>query len=99
MAELILVLMVIYVTWSTAHRCVPGGAVPDPDPLHVDVLAYHIGNGWFGGMLPLLRRPSWQGREHLLRLWYPIIVSIMTVVIGLLFVREPKHVKIRDETF
>jgi len=32
-------------------------------------------------------------------LWYPIIVSIMTVVIGVLFIREPQHVKIRDQTF
>jgi MFS family permease len=54
-------------------------------------LPYHIGNGWFGGMLPLtataivaLKGDIYYG------LWYPIIVSLMTVVIGFIFLRETK---------
>ena len=54
-------------------------------------LPYHIGNGWFGGMLPLtataivaLKGDIYYG------LWYPIIVSLMTVVVGFLFLRETK---------
>ncbi len=54
-------------------------------------LPYHIGNGWFGGMLPLtataivaLKGDIYYG------LWYPVIVSLMTVVIGFLFLRETK---------
>ena len=63
-------------------------------------LPYHIGNGWFGGMLPLLATAIVAAKGNIYAgLWYPIIVSVMTVVIGALFVREPKHVRIRDETF
>ena len=63
-------------------------------------LPYHIGNGWFGGMLPLLATAIVATSGNIYAgLWYPIAVSIMTVIIGALFVREPKHVKIRDETF
>jgi hypothetical protein len=54
-------------------------------------LPYHIGNGWFGGMLPLtataivaLKGDIYYG------LWYPIIVSLMTVVVGFLFLKETK---------
>jgi MFS family permease len=55
-------------------------------------LPYHIGNGWFGGMLPLtataivaLKGDIYYG------LWYPIVVSLMTVVIGAIFLRETKE--------
>ncbi|MBI5483143.1 MAG: MFS transporter, partial [Deltaproteobacteria bacterium] len=54
-------------------------------------LPYHIGNGWFGGMLPLtataivaLKGDIYYG------LWYPVIVSLMTVVVGFLFLKETK---------
>jgi MFS family permease len=56
---------------------------------------YHIGNGWFGGMLPLLATAivAWTGNIYA-GLWYPIGVSLMTVVIGLVFLRESKDVDI-----
>jgi len=58
-------------------------------------LPYHIGNGWFGGMLPLLATAlvAWSGDIYF-GLWYPIGVALMTVVIGALFLREPKDHKI-----
>ncbi len=54
---------------------------------------YHIGNGWFGGMLPLLAPAlvAWSGDIYY-GLWYPIIVSIITAVIGVLFLHENKDV-------
>jgi MFS family permease len=54
-------------------------------------LPYHIGNGWFGGMLPLLATAivAWAGNIYA-GLWYPIIVALGTFVIGLLFLRETK---------
>jgi MFS family permease len=54
-------------------------------------LPYHIGNGWFGGMLPLLATAivAWAGDIYA-GLWYPIIVALGTFVIGLLFLRETK---------
>jgi hypothetical protein len=63
-------------------------------------LPYHIGNGWFGGMLPLLATAMVAASGDIYYgLWYPIVVSIITVVVGALFLRETKDVKIRDQTF
>jgi MFS family permease len=52
-------------------------------------LPYHIGNGWFGGMLPLLATAMVAASGNVYRgLWYPIVVAIFTVIVGLLFLRE-----------
>jgi len=54
-------------------------------------LPYHIGNGWFGGMLPLLATAMVALKGNIYYgLWYPIIVALMTVVIGFLFLKETK---------
>ena len=54
-------------------------------------LPYHIGNGWFGGMLPLTATAMVALKGNIYYgLWYPIIVSLMTVVIGFLFLKETK---------
>ena len=60
-------------------------------------LPYHIGNGWFGGMLPLLATAivAWAGNIYA-GLWYPVIVALGTFVIGLLFLRETKDRDITD---
>ena len=61
-------------------------------------LPYHIGNGWFGGMLPLLATAMVAASGDIYYgLWYPIIVALATVVIGALFLRETKDVKIQNE--
>jgi MFS family permease len=52
-------------------------------------LPYHIGNGWFGGMLPLIATAMVASSGNIYHgLWYPIIVAAMTVVIGGLFLKE-----------
>lgn len=54
-------------------------------------LPYHIGNGWFGGLLPATSFAIVaQTGDIYAGLWYPIGVAIMTVVIGLFFVPETK---------
>ncbi len=54
-------------------------------------LPYHIGNGWFGGMLPLTATAIVALKGNIYYgLWYPVIVSIITVVIGGLFLKETK---------
>jgi MFS family permease len=59
-------------------------------------LPYHIGNGWFGGMLPLLATAMVAARGNIYAgLWYPIVVAMVTVVVGALFLRETKDVDIR----
>jgi MFS family permease len=58
-------------------------------------LPYHIGNGWFGGFLPTVSFAlvAWKGDIYY-GLWYTIIVSLMTLVIGTLFLRETNGVDI-----
>jgi MFS family permease len=54
-------------------------------------LPYHIGNGWFGGFLPVTSFAIVAATGNIYDgLWYPIIVAALTVVIGALFLRETK---------
>jgi hypothetical protein len=56
-------------------------------------LPYHIGNGWFGGMLPLLATAMVAAKGDIYYgLWYPIGVALMTFVIGLLFLKDRKDI-------
>ncbi|MBV6324292.1 MFS transporter [Duganella violaceipulchra] len=54
-------------------------------------LPYHIGNGWFGGLLPTISFAlvAFKGDIYY-GLWYPIIIALITAVIGALFVSETK---------
>ncbi|HKE19134.1 MAG TPA: MFS transporter, partial [Kofleriaceae bacterium] len=52
-------------------------------------LPYHIGNGWFGGMLPLVATAMMSASGNIYRgLWYPIVVSVMTIIVGAIFLRD-----------
>jgi hypothetical protein len=54
-------------------------------------LPYHIGNGWFGGFLPVTSFAIVAATGDIYNgLWYPIVVAVMTAVIGTLFLRETK---------
>jgi MFS family permease len=54
-------------------------------------LPYHIGNGWFGGLLPTTAFAIVAQTGNIYNgLWYPIGVALFTFVIGLLFVKETK---------
>ncbi|MFC7052634.1 MFS transporter [Hansschlegelia quercus] len=54
-------------------------------------LPYHIGNGWFGGLLPATAFAMVAATGDIYYgLWYPIVFALMTVVIGLFFVPETK---------
>jgi len=58
-------------------------------------LPYHIGNGWFGGLLPTTAFAMVAATGDIYYgLWYPVIVAAMTFVIGMLFIRETKDVDI-----
>jgi hypothetical protein len=60
-------------------------------------LPYHIGNGWFGGLLPTTAFAIVaQTGDMYNGLWYPIIVAGMTFVIGMLFIKETKDVDIYE---
>lgn len=61
-------------------------------------LPYHIGNGWFGGLMPTIAFAMVaQNGNMYYGLWYPIIIAAMTLIIGMLFVRETKDVDIYAE--
>ena len=58
-------------------------------------LPYHIGNGWFGGLLPTTAFAIVAQTGNMYNgLWYPIIIAGATFVIGTLFIRETKDVDI-----
>ncbi|MFY9810731.1 MFS transporter [Aquabacterium sp.] len=58
-------------------------------------LPYHIGNGWFGGLLPTTAFAIVAQTGNIYNgLWYPIIIAMMTFVVGLFLVRETKDIDI-----
>ena len=58
-------------------------------------LPYHIGNGWFGGLLPTFAFAIVAATGNIYSgLWYPIIIAGMTLVIGMLFVKDTRNVDI-----
>ena len=97
MTELILVIMVIYVTMVYGPIA---AFLVEMFPTKIRYtsmsLPYHIGNGWFGGMLPLLATAVVAATGNIYNgLWYPIGVAVMTLVIGLVFLRDTRGVDIR----
>ena len=96
MTELILVIMVIYVTMVYGPIA---AFLVEMFPTKIRYtsmsLPYHIGNGWFGGMLPLLATAIVAATGNIYNgLWYPIGIAVMTLVIGTIFLRETKDIDI-----
>ena len=96
MTEVILVIMVIYVTMVYGPIA---AFLVEMFPTKIRYtsmsLPYHIGNGWFGGMLPLLATAIVAAQGDIYAgLWYPIIVAVMTLIVGLVFLRDTKGVDI-----
>ena len=59
-------------------------------------LPYHIGNGWFGGFLPTTAFAIVAATGNIYSgLWYPIVVAVITLVVGTLFLKDTRHVDIR----
>ncbi|MDX8492012.1 MFS transporter [Mesorhizobium sp. VK22B] len=52
-------------------------------------LPYHIGNGWFGGLLPatVFALSAYKGDIYY-GLWYPVLIAAMSLIIGMIFVRD-----------
>jgi Sugar (and other) transporter len=97
MTELILVILVVYVTMVYGPIA---AFLVELFPARIRYtsmsLPYHIGNGWFGGMLPLLATAMVAASGDIYYgLWYPIVVAAMTFIVGTLFLRETKDRKVR----
>jgi hypothetical protein len=96
MTELLLVIMVIYVTMVYGPIA---AFLVELFPTRIRYtsmsLPYHIGNGWFGGMLPLLATAIVAATGDIYAgLWYPIGVAVMTLVVGAVFLKDTKGVDI-----
>jgi len=96
MVELILVVMVIYVTMVYGPIA---AFLVELFPTKIRYtsmsLPYHIGNGWFGGLLPLVATALVAASGNIyFGLWYPIGVAIMTFIIGSIFLTETKDTDI-----
>jgi MFS family permease len=97
MAELILVIMVIYVTMVYGPIA---AFLVEQFPTRIRYtsmsLPYHIGNGWFGGMLPLTATAMVAATGDIYYgLWYPIVVALATLIFGSIFLRETKDRDLR----
>ena len=58
-------------------------------------LPYHIGNGWFGGFLPTTAFAIVASTGNIYSgLWYPVVIAVITLVVGMAFVKETKDVDI-----
>ncbi|WP_442895258.1 MFS transporter [Bradyrhizobium sp. AZCC 2230] len=58
-------------------------------------LPYHIGNGWFGGLLPATAFAITASTGDIYSgLWYPVAFALITAVVGFFFVPETKDVDI-----
>ncbi len=88
----ILTLLVIYVTMVYGPIA---AALVELFPTRIRYtsmsLPYHIGNGWFGGLLPTIAFALVaQNGNIYYGLWYPVIIAAATFVIGLLFLPETR---------
>ena len=58
-------------------------------------LPYHIGNGWFGGLLPTTAFAIVAQTGNMYSgLWYPVVIAAITFVVGMLFIPETRDVNI-----
>jgi MFS family permease len=61
-------------------------------------LPYHFGNGWFGGFLPLIATALVARTGNIYAgLIYPVVISLLTFVVGTIVLRETRHNRIWDE--
>lgn len=89
---LVLTILVIYVTMVYGPIA---AALVELFPTRIRYtsmsLPYHIGNGWFGGLLPATAFAMIaQTGDVYYGLWYPVVIALATVVIGAFFVPETK---------
>jgi hypothetical protein len=89
---LVLTILVIYVTMVYGPIA---AALVELFPTRIRYtsmsLPYHIGNGWFGGLLPATSFAMIaQTGDVYYGLWYPIVIALGTFIIGVIFIPETK---------
>jgi MFS family permease len=88
----ILTLLVVYVTMVYGPIA---AALVEMFPTRIRYtsmsLPYHVGNGWFGGLLPAITFMMVANNGNMyFGLWYPIGIALATLVIGLIFLPETR---------
>ncbi len=97
MVFLLVFLLVIYVTMAYGPTA---AALVELFPTKIRYsslsLPYHIGTGWFGGLMPTtaFALVALEGDIYY-GLWYPVIIAAVTLVFGAIFLPETKNVDIR----
>ncbi|MEO8039764.1 MAG: MFS transporter [Betaproteobacteria bacterium] len=99
MVVLILVILVLYVTMVYGPIA---AMLVEMFPTRIRYtsmsLPYHIGNGWFGGFLPTTAFAMVAATGDIYYgLWYPVVIALMTFVIGTLFIKETRHRNIHQD--
>ncbi len=62
-------------------------------------LPYHVGNGYFGGFLPLIATAVVTSTGNIYAgLIFPIVVALVTFIVGSILIKETNHVEIHEET-
>jgi Major Facilitator Superfamily len=94
MVELVLIIMVLYVTMVYGPLA---AFLVEMFPTRIRYtslsLPYHIGNGWIGGMLPLLATAIVAATGNIYYgLWYPIGIAAMTFVVGATMLRDTRAI-------
>jgi Sugar (and other) transporter len=89
----IIAILTIFVLYVTAVYGPIAAALVEFFPTRIRYtglsLPYHIGNGWFGGFLPATAFAMVAATgDSYFGLWYPVVIALMTVVIGAFFVPE-----------
>ncbi len=61
-------------------------------------LPYHIGNGVFGGLVPFIATlvASYKGATPLSGLWYPIIIAVISIIIGAVYIENKVDKTVMD---
>jgi predicted MFS family arabinose efflux permease len=88
----ILILLVLYVTMVYGPIA---AALVEMFPTRIRYTAmsfpYHVGNGWFGGLLPTTAFAIVAQTGNIYSgLWYPVVIAAITFVVGALFIRESR---------
>ncbi|EJN39645.1 arabinose efflux permease family protein [Pseudomonas sp. GM84] len=61
-------------------------------------LPYHLGNGWFGGLLPTFCFALVAQNGNIYAgLWYPVVVAALSFVVGLIFVKDKRNCDLAAE--
>jgi MFS family permease len=97
-AEIVVILLILVIYVTMVYGPIAAALVEMfPTRIRYTSLSipYHIGNGWFGGLMPTIAFAMVASNGDIYHgLWYPVAVAALTLVVCALFVRETKDVDI-----